>query len=324
MSRSSTEREYRALASSAAEKIWVRNLLYKLGMVLSCSPLLYYDNMGATYVTKNPMFHSRMKHLALDYFLYVSVSWMALWVFIILARRTRNIAHCIYRTSVHQHKDRPQSDCSQSGLPFPKEGLVFWDYMGNLIKSQDRACVRARNQNSPRACRSGGGPGIRRLAYRDAPAAGVETRSETTEGILITVVFQVLAGTQGLFVAAMSSSCTGVLQAKVAEAISVRDQSGERRRLQHYDMFLEPPNAISVHSDHRRPTMDGEEQHHLREVPSNAASRHRIRDPHHVASRIHRGVFPCHVGALESSAIRDRSTTPDHPSEEISAIPSEL
>nr|GLL40024.1 hypothetical protein Itr_chr11CG19990 [Ipomoea trifida] len=68
--------------------------------------------------------------------------------------------------------------------------------------------------------------------------------------------------------------------------------------------------------------MDGEEQHHLREVPPNTASRHRIRDPHRVASRIHRVVFPCHVGALESSAIRDRSTTPDHPSEKSSAIPS--
>nr|GMD63410.1 uncharacterized protein LOC109177579 [Ipomoea batatas] len=68
--------------------------------------------------------------------------------------------------------------------------------------------------------------------------------------------------------------------------------------------------------------MDGKEQHHLREVPPNATSRHRIRDPHRVAGQIHRGVFPCHVGALESSAIRDRSTTPDHPSEESSAIPS--
>nr|GMD72612.1 hypothetical protein Iba_chr12fCG10270 [Ipomoea batatas] len=86
-------------------------------------------------------------------------------------------------------------------------------------------------------------------------------------------------------------------------------------------MFLEPPNAVSIHSYHRRQAMDGEEQHHLREVPPNATSRHRIRDPHRVAGQIHRGVFPCHVGALESSAIRDRSTTPDHPSEESSAIP---
>nr|GMD66078.1 hypothetical protein Iba_chr12cCG11560 [Ipomoea batatas] len=93
----------------------------------------------------------------------------------------------------------------------------------------------------------------------------------------------VLRDSEGLFVVAMPSSCTGVLQAKA---------------------------------------MDGEEQHYLREVPPNATSRHRIRDPHRVAGQIHRGVFPCHVGALESSAIRDRSTTPDHPSEESSAIPS--
>nr|GMD79569.1 uncharacterized protein LOC109162903 [Ipomoea batatas] len=110
----------------------------------------------------------------------------------------------------------------------------------------------------------------------------------------------VLRDSEGLFVAAMPSSCTGVLQAKVTEAISIRDQSGGRRRL----------------------AMDGEEQHHLREVPPNATSRHRIRDPHRVAGQIHQDVFPCHVGALESSAIRDRSTTPDHPSEESSAIPS--
>lgn len=68
LSRSSTEAEYQALASSAAEVIWVRNLLFELGIVLPRSPLLYCDNMGATYVAKNPVFHSRMKHLALDYF----------------------------------------------------------------------------------------------------------------------------------------------------------------------------------------------------------------------------------------------------------------
>nr|GMC58451.1 hypothetical protein Iba_chr02aCG15380 [Ipomoea batatas] len=56
-------------------------------------------------------------------------------------------------------------------------------------------------------------------------------------------------------------------------------------------MFLEPPNAVSVHSDHRRRAMDGEEQHHLREVPPNVASRHRIRDPHRLAGRIHRACF---------------------------------
>ncbi|KAJ9542535.1 hypothetical protein OSB04_029041 [Centaurea solstitialis] len=31
------------------------------------SPLLYCDNTGATYLCANPVYHSRMKHVALDY-----------------------------------------------------------------------------------------------------------------------------------------------------------------------------------------------------------------------------------------------------------------
>ena len=29
--------------------------------------MVYCDNVGATYLSANPIFHSRMKHLALDY-----------------------------------------------------------------------------------------------------------------------------------------------------------------------------------------------------------------------------------------------------------------
>lgn len=29
--------------------------------------MIYYDNIGATYLAANPVFHSRMKHIALDY-----------------------------------------------------------------------------------------------------------------------------------------------------------------------------------------------------------------------------------------------------------------
>ena len=31
------------------------------------SPNLFSDNLGATYLSANPVFHSRMKHLAIDY-----------------------------------------------------------------------------------------------------------------------------------------------------------------------------------------------------------------------------------------------------------------
>nr|GMD36030.1 polyprotein [Ipomoea batatas] len=68
MSRSSTEAEYRALAHAAAELVWIQNLLQEAGIRLRRPPSLLCDNLGATYMCKNPVFHSRMKHLALDYF----------------------------------------------------------------------------------------------------------------------------------------------------------------------------------------------------------------------------------------------------------------
>ena len=30
-------------------------------------PVIYCDNVGATYLCANPVFHSRMKHIAIDY-----------------------------------------------------------------------------------------------------------------------------------------------------------------------------------------------------------------------------------------------------------------
>lgn len=68
VSRSSTEAEFGALANSVVEVMWVQNLLRELGVPLRSAPMLVTDNLSASYVCKNPVFHSRMKHLALDYF----------------------------------------------------------------------------------------------------------------------------------------------------------------------------------------------------------------------------------------------------------------
>ena len=65
--RSSTEAEYRALAGATAEILWLRNLFQELRPVLSSPPSIYCDNVSATYVSANSLFHSKMKHLALDY-----------------------------------------------------------------------------------------------------------------------------------------------------------------------------------------------------------------------------------------------------------------
>ena len=67
VARSSTEAEYRSIASTTAEVCWTLSLLRELGIKLTSTPTIYSDNKGATYLSANPVFHSRMKHLALDY-----------------------------------------------------------------------------------------------------------------------------------------------------------------------------------------------------------------------------------------------------------------
>jgi histone deacetylase 1/2 len=67
VSRSSTEAEYKALANATAEVIWVHNLLTELGISHPKSASLWCDNLGATYLSANPIFHARTKHIEIDY-----------------------------------------------------------------------------------------------------------------------------------------------------------------------------------------------------------------------------------------------------------------
>jgi histone deacetylase 1/2 len=67
VSRSSTESEYKALANATAELIWVQSLLLELGIQQSRAPVLWCDNLGATYLSANPVFHARTKHIEVDF-----------------------------------------------------------------------------------------------------------------------------------------------------------------------------------------------------------------------------------------------------------------
>ena len=66
-SRSSNEAEYKALAHTAADIAWVRNILKDLGVFLTNPPSIHCDNMSAIALSANPVFHSRIKHLDTDY-----------------------------------------------------------------------------------------------------------------------------------------------------------------------------------------------------------------------------------------------------------------
>ncbi|XP_026384287.1 uncharacterized protein LOC113279851 [Papaver somniferum] len=67
VSKSSTEAGYRGLAIATAELIWIESLLKELQISVFTSPALWCDNLGATYLTMNPIFYGRTKHIKIDY-----------------------------------------------------------------------------------------------------------------------------------------------------------------------------------------------------------------------------------------------------------------
>ena len=66
VSRSSSEAEYRAMASAASEVVWTVNLLEELG-IHDLKPIqLNCDNQSAHHIARNPVFHERTKHIDID------------------------------------------------------------------------------------------------------------------------------------------------------------------------------------------------------------------------------------------------------------------
>ena len=63
VARFSTEAEYRALADTTSELLWLRWLFTDLGVSTSSTTSLYCDNQSAIHITHNDIFHERTKHI---------------------------------------------------------------------------------------------------------------------------------------------------------------------------------------------------------------------------------------------------------------------
>lgn len=75
VARSSTEVEYKALSTFVAEAIWIQIVLCELSVSLSYAPTFYFDNINVNYLSTNPVFHSKMKHMDIDiHFIYDQVA----------------------------------------------------------------------------------------------------------------------------------------------------------------------------------------------------------------------------------------------------------
>ena len=66
VARSSAEAEYRAMASTASELIWIKQLLSDMGFKTQEPMKMFCDNNSARHIASNPVFHERTKHIEVD------------------------------------------------------------------------------------------------------------------------------------------------------------------------------------------------------------------------------------------------------------------
>jgi hypothetical protein len=55
------------LADGTTEVIWLQYLLRDLQIHSDSTPTIWCDNLDATYLSANPIFHARTKHIKVDY-----------------------------------------------------------------------------------------------------------------------------------------------------------------------------------------------------------------------------------------------------------------
>jgi histone deacetylase 1/2 len=123
VSRSSTEAEYKAIANGTAEVSWLQSVLRELGVFQGQAPTLWCDNLGATFLTANPIFHARMKHIEIDFhFVREKVSAGALKVQFISSQD--QLADIFTKALSRDTFDRLKFDLCLASTRSDREGLL--------------------------------------------------------------------------------------------------------------------------------------------------------------------------------------------------------
>ncbi|TYK29397.1 Retrovirus-related Pol polyprotein from transposon TNT 1-94 [Cucumis melo var. makuwa] len=63
---SSAKSEYRAMAQSVCEIVWIHQLLSEIGFSITVPVKLWCDNQVALHIASNPVFHEQTKHIEVD------------------------------------------------------------------------------------------------------------------------------------------------------------------------------------------------------------------------------------------------------------------
>jgi Reverse transcriptase (RNA-dependent DNA polymerase) len=66
IARCSAEAEYRVMASTTSELIWIKHLLRDMKIEHAKPMQMYCDNQAARHIATNPVFHERTKHIEVD------------------------------------------------------------------------------------------------------------------------------------------------------------------------------------------------------------------------------------------------------------------
>ena len=64
---SSTELEFKSVADVNVQLKWLTSLLADLHVNLSTPPHIWCDNVGVVFLSTNPVFHARTRHVEVDY-----------------------------------------------------------------------------------------------------------------------------------------------------------------------------------------------------------------------------------------------------------------